>query len=145
MVKYSSFNVDKINNGKELPRFLCEICEIDSVCPKYKDGKGLSGALECLDFKLNAKFEVNLNSILKSVEPEIQKDYLEYKTNPKPECVAIGKKCATLNGHNVCVTELESQEIQDITAKEIKTMRKFSIKSCGSDDSVEPEIFEEAI
>jgi hypothetical protein len=143
MVKYSNFKVDKINGGKELTRFLCEICELDSVCSKFKDGKGLAGALECIDFKLNSNFEVNLNSILKTVEPEVRKDYLEFKT-AKSSCVAIGKACATLNGHDVCVTQLESQEIEDVTAKEIKTMRRYSIKNCGNEDA-EAEIFEEVV
>jgi hypothetical protein len=72
-------------------------------------------------------------------------DHLDFKPNPKPECVLEGKKCAILNQtKDVCVRELEPEEIRDITSNEIKTIRKFSIKPCGNED-VEPELYEEAI
>ena len=83
--------------------------------------------VDCVEDKQHAK-------------PDI--DHLDFKSNSKPECVSKGKRCGVLNyNQDVCIIELESEEIRDIASNEIKTIRKFSVKPCGNEDA-ESEIYE---
>ncbi len=77
-------------------------------------------------------------------KPDI--DHIDFKSNPKEECLLKGKKCAILNQtDDICVVELESAKVRNMSNDQIEIIRKFSVKPCGSDDSVEPVIYEEVI